>query len=50
MVDVTKGRRTVTVSPRVGVPREARRVRGSIALPRAVWDDVNAAEIGRAHV
>ena len=43
MVDVTKGRRTVTVSPRVGVPHEARRVRGSIALPRAVWDDVNAA-------
>ena len=43
MVDITKGRRTVTVSPRVGVPREARRVRGSIALPRAVWEDVNAA-------
>ncbi|MBU6290183.1 MAG: hypothetical protein KGS10_18650, partial [Chloroflexi bacterium] len=27
----------------VGVPREARRVRGSIALPRAVWEDVDFA-------
>ena len=43
MFDITKGRRTVTVSPRVGVPREARRVRCSIALPRAVWEDVDVA-------
>lgn len=43
MVDLKLGERRANVTGRARVPVEARRVRVSVALPRAVWSDVTTA-------